>query len=58
MRDKWENWMINDHSFTKSGSQKKAYYSEIAYWIDECWCDITENCIKNGFKAANIQLKI
>jgi len=47
--------MVNSyHSFTKSSSQKKASYSEIAQWVNECWCNISENCIKNGFKATNI----
>ena len=47
MRGKWENWMINGyHPFSKSGSQKKASYTEIAQWIVECWYDIFENCIQ------------
>jgi len=42
------------HSYTESWSQKKASNFEIAKHIDEYWCDISENCIKNGFNAANI----
>jgi len=37
IREKWENWMVNGyHSFTKSGQIKKASYSEVCRWIDEC----------------------
>lgn len=55
MRDKWEEWMVNGyHSFTNSGAIKKASYIEICQWIDECWSEVTADCIKNGFKAANI----
>ena len=55
MREKWENWMVNGyHSFTKSGSMKRASYAVVCQWIDECWGEVTENCIKNGFNAANI----
>jgi hypothetical protein len=55
MREKWEDWMVNGyHSFTKSGSIKRASYAEVCQWIDECWSEVTADCIKNGFKAANI----
>ena len=47
--------MINGYySFTNSGSIKNVSYIEICQWIDECWNEITPNCIINGFKATNI----
>ena len=55
MLEKWQEWMINDyHSFTNSGSIKRASYVEICQWIDKCWNKITPNCITNEFKVENI----
>ena len=48
MREKWDNWVVKGyHLFTKSDSRGKASYYEIFQLVDECWCDIRENYIKN-----------
>ena len=43
-----------DHTFTKSGNQRRASYSQACRWIKETWDEITIDCIKNGFRKAGI----
>ena len=55
LKDKWEEWMSGeDHTFTKSGNQRRASYSQTCRWIKETWDEITIDCIKNGFRKAGI----
>ncbi len=55
MRAKWDQWMIKGyHSYTKSGSMKRASYAEVCKWIVESWKEVTVDCVKNGFRKAMI----
>jgi hypothetical protein len=55
MRQKWEDWMLNGiKTFTKTNRIRKAGYEEVCKWVAESWQEITEKCIKNGFKSAEL----
>jgi hypothetical protein len=58
LRKKWEQWMIDGIKlYTKSGTLKKASYSEIYQCIVDSWKDISDVCVKNGFnKMLNDEL--
>lgn len=58
LKDKWEECMSGEeHTFTKSGNQRRASYAQTCLWIEEAWDDITTDCIKNGFRKAGICYK-
>ena len=55
IRQEWESWMRSDsHSYTPTGRQKRATYSEVCGWIVRAWSRITRETIKNGFRAAGL----
>lgn len=55
LKRKWEEWMSGEeHTFTRSGNQRRASYAQTCLWIKESWDEITTDCIKNGFRKAGI----
>jgi hypothetical protein len=55
MRNYWETWMVDGcHTYTKTGRMKRASYSEICELIVKSWAAVTPQCVKNGFRKAEI----
>ena len=47
--------MVNGyHSYTNNGNMRRASYSEVCKWIKESWDEVSVECIKNGFRKAEI----
>ena len=44
----------DDHSFTKTGRQRRASYAPVAEWVVKAWAKITSTTIKNGFRKAQL----
>lgn len=58
IRKKWNEWMKSgDHTFTKSGKQRKASLTEICEWVVTAWQEIQNSTIINGFVKAGIITK-
>ena len=56
LRAMWEHWMVqDDHSFTKTGRQRRASYAQIAEWEVKAWAKITSTAITNGFRKAQLE---
>ena len=46
MRNAWEKWMTEgEHSFTKTGQQRRASYSVLCQWIVDAWKKISPSII-------------
>ncbi len=46
----WENWMVTgEHSFTKTGRQRRATYAEVSKWVLQSWNKVKVSSITNGF---------
>ena len=55
LRKFWEEWMISgNHTFTKTGRQRRVEYVTIIEWILEAWNTIPTSTIINGFIKAGI----
>ena len=55
LRKSWEEWMISgNHTFTKTGKQRRVDYVTIIEWILEAWNTIPTSTIINGFIKAGI----
>jgi len=55
LRKTWEEWMISgDHTFTRTGRQRRVDYVTIIEWILEAWNTIPTSTIINGFIKAGI----
>lgn len=55
LRAAWERWMTGgDHSFTKSGRQRRASYATICQWIVDAWANMSAGTVVRAFAKAGI----
>ncbi|XP_013880698.1 uncharacterized protein LOC106529748 [Austrofundulus limnaeus] len=55
LRTAWEQWMTEgEHTFTKTGRQRRATYATICQWIVNAWADISDSTVVRAFKKAGI----
>ncbi|CAM4731030.1 unnamed protein product [Leuciscus chuanchicus] len=55
MRVAWEQWMTEgEHTFTKTGRQRRATYATICQWIVDAWADISVSTVIQAFTKAGI----
>lgn len=55
LRTAWEQWMTEgEHTFTKTGRQRRATYATICQWIVDAWADITVPTVVRAFRKAGI----
>lgn len=55
LRAAWERWMTyGDHSFTKSGRQRRASYATICEWIVHAWANVSADTVVRAFAKAGI----
>ncbi|XP_077453569.1 NEDD8-activating enzyme E1 catalytic subunit isoform X3 [Stigmatopora argus] len=55
LRAAWEQWMIaGEHSFTKSGRQRRASYATICQWIFAAWANVSACTDVRAFAKAGI----
>ena len=55
LRKAWEEWMISgNHTYTKTGRQRRDDYVTIIEWILEAWNTIPTSTTINGFIKAGI----
>ena len=55
LRAAWEQWMTEgDHTFTKTGRQRRASYATICQWIVDAWAKVSVSTVVRAFKKAGI----
>lgn len=55
VRNEWDRWMADGlHSFTPSGRQRRATYSEVCTWVQNAWKSVKCSSIINGFAKAGL----
>mgnify|MGYP003530257762 FL=1 len=55
LRAAWEHWMTEgDHTFTKTGRQRRASYATICQWIVDAWAKVSVSTINRAFWKAGI----
>ncbi|TWW78171.1 hypothetical protein D4764_11G0002920 [Takifugu flavidus] len=55
LRTAWEWWMMEgEHTFTKTGRQRRAAYATICQWIVNAWADISVSTVVRAFRKAGI----
>ncbi|KAJ8349892.1 hypothetical protein SKAU_G00250220 [Synaphobranchus kaupii] len=55
LRAAWEQWMTEgEHTFTKTGRQRRATYATICQWIVDAWADISVSTVVRAFTKAGI----
>uniref|UniRef100_A0A3P8P7R4 HTH CENPB-type domain-containing protein n=1 Tax=Astatotilapia calliptera TaxID=8154 RepID=A0A3P8P7R4_ASTCA len=55
LRAAWKRWMTDvDHSFTKSGRQRRASYATICQWIVDAWANMSDGTVVRAFAKAGI----
>jgi len=55
LRVAWEHWMTDgEHTFTKTGRQRRANYATICQWIVDSWSKISVSTITRSFRKAGI----
>lgn len=55
LRTAWEQWMTKgEHTFTKTGRQRRATYAIICQWIVDAWADISVSTVIRAFTKAGI----
>ncbi|TWW73483.1 hypothetical protein D4764_15G0008770 [Takifugu flavidus] len=55
LRTAWERWMTEgEHTFTKTGRQRRATYVTICQWIVNAWADISVSTVVRAFRKAGI----
>ncbi|KAK6317614.1 hypothetical protein J4Q44_G00130140 [Coregonus suidteri] len=55
LRAAWEQWMTEgEHTFTKTGRQRRATYATICQWIVDAWADISVSTVVKAFTKAGI----
>ena len=53
VRMSWEKWMCDgEHSFTKTGRQRRASYALVTEWILDAWKKVPISAIVNGFRKS------
>ncbi|KAJ0023466.1 hypothetical protein NQD34_003365 [Periophthalmus magnuspinnatus] len=54
LRHLWEQWMIDEHSFTAARDMRHASFLQVIEWIDQAWSSVTTETIVSGFRKAGI----
>uniref|UniRef100_A0A8C7WSV8 DDE-1 domain-containing protein n=1 Tax=Oryzias sinensis TaxID=183150 RepID=A0A8C7WSV8_9TELE len=55
LRTAWERWMMDgEHSFTKTGRQRRAGYATICEWIVDAWANVSASTVVRAFVKAGI----
>lgn len=55
LRAAWERWMTDgEHTFTKSGRQRRASYATICQWIVDAWAKVSALTVVRAFVKAGI----
>lgn len=55
LRAAWELWMTEgEHTFTKTGRQRRASYATICEWIVDAWAKVPVTCVVRAFAKAGI----
>ncbi|KAE8291386.1 Pogo transposable element with KRAB domain [Larimichthys crocea] len=55
LRAAWERWMTDgDHSFTKSGRQRRASYATVCGWIVDASANVSTGTVVRAFAKAGI----
>ncbi|XP_061823120.1 exocyst complex component 6 isoform X2 [Nerophis lumbriciformis] len=53
LRTAWEQWMTEgEHTFTKTGRQRRTTYANICQWIVNAWADISVTTVVRAFRKA------
>lgn len=55
LRASWERWMRDsEHTFTKTGRQRRASYVTICEWIVDAWAKVSALTVVQAFRKAGI----
>lgn len=55
VRRLWELWMTEgDNSYTATGRMRRASFSEVAKWVRDAWCAVSEATVTAGFRKAGL----
>ncbi|KAK7910104.1 hypothetical protein WMY93_014788 [Mugilogobius chulae] len=55
LRAAWEQWMTEgEHTFTKTGRQRRASYATICQWIVDAWAKVSVSTVVRAFRKAGI----
>lgn len=55
LRTAWEQWMTEgEHTFTKTGRQRRTTYANICKWIVNAWAGISVTTVVRAFRKAGI----
>uniref|UniRef100_A0A1A8HE93 Uncharacterized protein n=1 Tax=Nothobranchius korthausae TaxID=1143690 RepID=A0A1A8HE93_9TELE len=55
LRTAWERWMTDgEHTFTKTGRQRRASYAAICEWIVNAWANVSTCTVVLAFAKAGI----
>ena len=55
LRTAWERWMTDgEHSFTKTGRQRRASYATICEWIADAWANVSACTVVRALAKAGI----
>lgn len=55
LRAAWEHWMTEgEHTFTKTGRQRRASYATICQWIVAAWAKVSVSSVVRAFTKAGI----
>uniref|UniRef100_A0A8C5PNZ8 HTH CENPB-type domain-containing protein n=1 Tax=Leptobrachium leishanense TaxID=445787 RepID=A0A8C5PNZ8_9ANUR len=55
LRAAWEHWMTEgEHTFTKTGRQRRASYATICQWIVDAWSKVSVSSVIRAFRKAGI----
>lgn len=55
LRAAWEHWMTEgEHTFTKTGRQRRASYATICQWIVDAWAKVSVSSVVRAFTKAGI----
>lgn len=55
LRAAWERWMTEgEHTFTKTGRQRRASYATICQWIVDAWAKVSVSSVVRAFTKAGI----
>lgn len=43
-----------DHSYTATGRMRRASFSEVAKWVRDAWCAVSQATVTAGFRKAGL----
>ena len=55
LRVMWEQWMTDgEHTFTKTGRQRRVTNATICHWIQDAWARVPASIVVRAFRKAGI----